>query len=241
MAPLLITSIIYLSLITYGLYNTFLIHLFIRKKGNSNEIDEEINSITVKRQKSLKLTSFTNKMWQYPSLGLLFVIPIMIYSWLEYFKDKHIDEISYLKTRFVFYNINCFLNSIRGYMQFKVFMSNEKIKMFLFKKYLTSSIFYSIDKMKDKKEDELLKIIKEKQVPLIGSFINNNDGKNNEIIEKKDDPEISINLNDRDNYSVVHNRNNIEYLEVDDDDDDINLNNFNNLDSKSQKINIRIK
>ena len=44
------------------------------------------------------------------------------------------------------------MNSIRGWMFFRVFISNEKIKLFLFKNYLTSSVFYTIDKINLKRE-----------------------------------------------------------------------------------------
>ena len=48
------------------------------------------------------------------------------------------------------------MNSIRGWMFFRVFISNEKIKMYLFDKYLTSSVFYSIDKISLKRERRLI-------------------------------------------------------------------------------------
>jgi len=44
------------------------------------------------------------------------------------------------------------MNSIRGWMYFTIFISNEKIKLYLFKRYLTSSIFYTIDKIDKDRE-----------------------------------------------------------------------------------------
>jgi hypothetical protein len=226
LAPLLLTSIIYILLVIYALYKTFLIHLFIRKKGNSNEIEEDENSNNRKREKSLKLTSFSNKMMQYPLLIISFVLPIMIYSWLEYYKDK--DNLGFLRTRFVFYNINCFLNSIRGYMIFKVFMSNEKIKIYLFTNYLKSSIFYSIEKIIDINE----LITKNKQidpikgiegiVPLVGC--------NEKINEDNDNIEILNNINDKEKTFLNYN---VDYLEVDKEYNDIII---NNPDYKTVKI-----
>jgi hypothetical protein len=226
LAPLLLTSIIYVLFVLYALYKTFSIQLFIRKKGNSNEIEEDENSINRKREKSLKLTSFSNKMMQYPLLIISFVLPIMIYSWLEYYKDK--DNLGFLRTRFVFYNINCFLNSIRGYMIFKVFMSNEKIKIYLFTNYLKSSIFYSIDKIIDINE----LITKNKQIDPIKGI---------EGIVPLVDYEEKINEN-IDNIEILNNinykeksflNNNVDYLEVDKEYNDIII---NNPDYKTVKI-----
>ena len=153
LAPLLTTSIIYFILVVYSSYKVIKIQLFIRKRGEINEGEEEANAADKKKQKSLKLKSFKNKMMQYPFLGIYYFVPLVVYSFIEYFKDRESeDNLNYLKSRYIFYNINCFLNSIRGWMFFRVFISNEKIKMFLFKKYLTSSIFYSIDKIKLKRE-----------------------------------------------------------------------------------------
>ena len=76
---------------------------------------------------------------------------------IEYFKKDENNNLSYLRIRFIFYNINCFINSVRGCLYFKVFISNEKIKIFLLKKYLKSSIFYSIDKIILKGERPLQK------------------------------------------------------------------------------------
>ena len=155
LCPLLITSIIYFILVVYSFYKVIVIQIFIMKRG---EIDDagDAKAEDKKIQKSLKLKSFKNKMMQYPFLGLFFFGPLAVYSYIEYFKNKEDKEkLTYLQTRYIFYNIYCFLNSIRGWMFFRVFISNEKIKMFLFNEYLTSSVFYSIDKISLKRERRL--------------------------------------------------------------------------------------
>ena len=148
--PILITSIIYLLLSVYSFYKIILIHLFIKNRGNINDGDEDENQKEEKMQKSLKLQSFRNKMLQYPLLGLYFIVPLIVYSFFEYFKNT--EHLSHLRRRYIFYNIYCFMNSTRGWMFFRVFISNEKIKIYLFKNYLTSTIFYTIDKIILKRE-----------------------------------------------------------------------------------------
>ena len=148
--PILITSIIYFFLSIYSFYKIVLIHLFIKKRGNINDTDEDENQKEEKMQKSLKLQSFKNKMLQYPILSLYFIVPLLVYSHFEYFKD--IEHYIFLRLRYIFYNVYCFMNSTRGWIFFRVFISNEKIKIYLFKNYLTSAIFYSIDKIILKRE-----------------------------------------------------------------------------------------
>ena len=158
--PLLISTIVYFLLVMYSLYKTILIQIFIRRKGDLGDGDEEGNE-DKRMQKSLKLKSFKNKMMQYPLLGLYFIVPLIVYSYIEYFKkiesENEDGDLNYLKARFIFYNILCFMNSTRGLMFFRVFISNEKIKMYLFKKYLTSSVFYTIDKIKPRRERSFTK------------------------------------------------------------------------------------
>ena len=152
LCPLLITTVIYFLLVIYAFYKVIVIQIFIRKRGEIND-SEDLKAVDKQIQKSLKLKSFKNKMMQYPFLGLFFFCPLVVYSYIEYFKNKEDKEkLTYLQIRYIFYNIYCFMNSIRGWMFFRVFISNEKIKMFLFKKYLTSSVFYTIDKINLKRE-----------------------------------------------------------------------------------------
>ena len=79
-------------------------------------------------------------------------------AWIEFSflsdKDHNIENMSFLRTRYAFYNIYCFMNSIRGWLFFKVFILNEKIKKLLFDKYLNFEIFKTIDKINE--YDELL-------------------------------------------------------------------------------------
>lgn len=150
--PLLITSIIYFFLVVYAFIKVILIQIFIKKRGGINDVEEGKNE-DKKIQKSLKLKSFKNKMMQYPLLGLFFFCPLTVYAYIEYGKgDEDEEKLKYLQIRYIFYNIYCFMNSIRGWMFFRVFISNEKIKLFLFKNYLTSSVFYTIDKINLKRE-----------------------------------------------------------------------------------------
>ena len=92
LSPLLFTTIIYSLLVIYAFYKVFLIQWFIRSKGNVNEIDEDEIAADQKRHKSLKLASFQNKMIQYPLLGLYFLLPLAVYSWIEYSKETDNDS-----------------------------------------------------------------------------------------------------------------------------------------------------
>lgn len=162
--PIIINSILYLLLGIYTFYKVILIEIFIRKRGDINEGEEDINSESKKRQKTIKLKTFRNKILQYPIIGFGFYFPLLAYSWIEFTKnvnstndnstqgDDTEDQLYNLRIRYIFYNINCFMNSIRGWMYFTIFISNEKIKLYLFKRYLTSSIFYTIDKIDKDRE-----------------------------------------------------------------------------------------
>ena len=77
-------------------------------------------------------------MLQYPILGLYFIFPLIVYSYIELYKDtSQLKDLTYLRIRYIIFNIYCFMNSTRGWMFFRVFISNEKIKIYLFKNYLT--------------------------------------------------------------------------------------------------------
>lgn len=201
LAPLLMTLIIYLLLVIYASYKVVLIQLFIRKRGGEiNEGEEEDNLADKKIHKSLKLKSFKNKMMQYPLLGIYFFAPLVIYSFIEFFKEKDNEKFVYLKARYIFYNIYCFMNSIRGWMFFRVFISNEKIKMYLFKNYLTSSVFYSIDKIKLKRERRITRNAEDISLQSVegslfmdSSFGSTNKKINSELNEKVFDDDDSNN------------------------------------------------
>lgn len=245
LAPLLLTSILYFLLVVYGFFKIFAIQIFIRKRGDMNEVEEEINESLIKRHKSLKLISFKNKMMQYPLLGLFFFLPLISYTMIEYFKgDNKEDNLSYLRIRFLFYNINCFINSIRGCLYFKVFISNEKIKMFLFKKYLKSSIFYSIDKIILKGERSLQNNNK-KGIVIQGAdgtqFLegtsydnnNNNIGRiNSTNIDNNNDEQLIDFINKEKSFADY----NFNCLE---DDDDNEIQHKSSHDSKSETLKIK--
>ena len=215
LAPLLFTVIIYFLIVVYASYKVILIQLFIRKRGGEiNEGEDEDNLADKKMHKSLKLKSFKNKMMQYPLLGIYFFVPLVIYSFIEKYKAEESSSLSYLKARYIFYNINCFMNSIRGWMFFRVFISNEKIKMFLFKNYLTSSVFYTIDKIKLKRERNISTLSEdiamqsvEGSLFLDSSFGSMNKKINSDSSEKDIDDEIKeneLNKKDRsfDDYNI---------------------------------------
>ena len=45
------------------------------------------------------------------------------------------------------------MNSIRGFLYFRAFIDNEKIKMYLFKNYLFFDLFKTIDQIKEEEEE----------------------------------------------------------------------------------------
>ena len=157
---LIFTTIFYWILVIFSIVMIILIQIFIKDRaalpsGETGE-DEENEDKTTKS--SLKLRSFRIKLFSYPLLNLAYVIPIQILAWIEFSflsdKDHNIENMSFLRTRYAFYNIYCFMNSIRGWLFFKVFILNEKIKKLLFDKYLNFEIFKTIDKINE--YDELL-------------------------------------------------------------------------------------
>ena len=239
LATLLMTNIIYFLLIIYSTIKVVQIQLFIRKSGDINDAEDD-KSGEKKNQKSLKLRSFQNKMYQYPLLGYYFFIPLCVYSFMEFYTND--EKMRYLRARYIFYNIYCFMNSIRGYMFFRVFISNEKLRMFLFKKYLTSSVFYTIDKINLPRERSLtMNSINsfhsadgsinleggDKKLLLFG------DGKINDIEEDEEKNKIlELDVKDR-------SFNNYNYNNLDDDDDENEVKPINSHDSKSECLTMK--
>ena len=228
LASLIMTTSIFSLLILYTFYKIIRIQVFIKKRRDLNELEEDENSQDRRTHNSLKLTSFTNKMWEYPLLGFIYFLPLCAYSWLEQYKpinsngndsDANARALFFLRIRFCFYNILCFINCIRGWMYFKVFISNEKIKLFLFKNFLTSSVFHTIDKIKD---------ISKRSTSIFSEI--SNDNNNNEInkygINSEDDEDDSL-VNNSNTFS---NGDSVHILgEINDDEDE-------DMDSRSQKI-----
>lgn len=157
---LIFTTIFYWILVIFSLVMIILIQIFIKDRATlpSGETGEDEENEDKTTKSSLKLRSFRIKLFSYPLLNLAYVIPIQILAWIEFSflsdKDHNIENMSFLRTRYAFYNIYCFMNSIRGWLFFKVFILNEKIKKLLFDKYLNFEIFKTIDKINE--YDELL-------------------------------------------------------------------------------------
>ena len=207
--PILITSILYFLLVVYCFYKIVLIQCFIRNRGNMNDRDEDDNQKEENIQKSLKLKSFKNKMLQYPVLGLYFIFPLIVYSYIEYFKNSdHLKDLTYLRIRYIIFNIYCFMNSTRGWMFFRVFISNEKIKIYLFKNYLTSKIFYTIDKISLKRERGFTQTSMDSLKSSSSSLFSNDDTKiNAEEGEKNEEEEKILELNENDNLGEENDEN----------------------------------
>lgn len=134
-------------------------------------------------------------------MGLYFILPLIVYSFVEYYKDlKEGDTLSYLKIRYIFYNIFCFMNSTRGLMFLRAFISNEKIRINLFKYYLTSSIFYTIDRTNLKRERRFTNSSKGTFRSSTSSFLfDDNNKKINSIeSESNEEEEKLLELNNKD-------------------------------------------
>ena len=201
----LFSQIIYLLLLILSFVLIFLIQAFVKDRAsipsNMENEEEVIKDKTIKS--SLKLKTFKIKLLAYPFLNFAYIIPLTIYLWIEYaylvrkgnindtepekIKSRLIDKMDYLRVRYTFYNIYCFINSIRGFVYFRVFIDNETIKMYLFKKYLHFDLFKTIDQIQE--EEELLnekssKVIERDNITPIEKEINKNFGTNFDINNK---------------------------------------------------------
>ena len=258
-----VTSFFYLLIVIYTFGIVIMIHSFIRKREYLGYIEEDRFSENKFRQKTFKLKSFKNKILQYPLIGFCFVLPLIIFSIIEFInKKKWLDngqtrqneaeneieekgKLEYLRLRFIFYNINCFLNSIRGWFYFKIFISNEKIRIFLFKRYLTSSIFYTIDKIDKKREISASRNINNSQqiessdgsIFLEDSFGSSRSGTLNSESSDKNDAKNKLFEMQKDRSFEEENNNNLD----DDEDDEENIINPNlSRDSRSESLKIKI-
>lgn len=151
---ILIINCIYIPLLIASFVFIFLIQAFVKDRAgivNINEGEDDIMDKSIKS--SLKLRTFKLKLLLYPILNLFYILPLLSYIWIEYyylFNYKTTKgDINMLRVRYSFYNIYCFMNSIRGYIFFYVFLDNEKIKEFFFKKYLYFDLFKTIDQLKE--------------------------------------------------------------------------------------------
>ncbi len=234
--PLSFTSLIYSFLVIYAFIKIILIQRFIKKRKNLNEIEEDPDSMDRKLHNKFKLKSFYDKMMQYPFLGLLFFIPIAAYSWIEFSLND--DDLYHLKIRFYSYNINCFINSIRGWMYFKVFISNEKIKIFLFKNFLTSSIFDSIDKILDIKK--IRASFSSNRSSLSIENVKIEEKKANILEDKDEDYDERQLVEIEDNKDISFDNNNANKLYDDDEEDVNNISKESKSDSGYYRINKKI-
>ena len=254
----------YLIILAYTIFIVVMIQRFIKKREFLGYNEEDRFSENKFRQKTFKLKSFKNKMYQYPFIGFAFIFPLIVFSIIELkykhkwmtgqFDNPNEEEgkeeegiLDFLRIRFIVYNINCFLNSIRGWLYFKIFISNEKIKIFLFKRYLTSSIFYTIDKIDKKREisasrnnsvsqqlestdgsiflEDSFESSKSSKSGRINSDSSDRKEENNELFEMQKDRSF-----DEENNNSL-----------DDDDDDENVINPNvSRDSRSETLNIKV-
>jgi hypothetical protein len=255
---IIVTGVFYLIIVIYTFGIVFMIHSFIRKREYLGYMEEDRYSENKFRQKTFKLKSFKNKILQYPLIGFIFVMPLLVFSFVEYnykkkwmtgeFENESNDKgtLDYLRIRFILYNINCFLNSIRGWWYFKIFISNEKIKIFLFKRYLTSSIFYTIDKIDKTREISVSRNNSTSQqiessdgsIYIEDSLGSSRSGTlNSESVDKNDEKNELLEMQ-KDRSFDEENNNNLD----DDDDDEENIINPNiSHDSRSETLKIKNK
>lgn len=154
---LIFSQIIYLSLLVLSFIFIFLIQGFVKDRAivvnNQKETESSKDKSIIS---SLKLKTFKLKLLTYPLLNFSYIVPLSIYLWIEFVHLHQIDSLrknmSYLRVRYIFYNIYCFLNSIRGWIFFKALITNEKIKDFMFKKFFYFDLFKTIDQIEQEEE-----------------------------------------------------------------------------------------
>ena len=191
----LYSQIIYLLLLILSFVCIFLIQAFVKDRANiPSNIENEEEAMKDKTIKSsLKLKTFKIKLLAYPFLNFAYIIPLTIYLWIEYAylhlqeNDEEVrKDMVLLRVRYTFYNIYCFMNAIRGYVYFRVFIDNEKIKMYLFKNFLFFDLFKTIDQINEEEElsnENSSKMIEAGNIASIEKEINNNFNKNeNDLI-----------------------------------------------------------
>ena len=173
---------IYIPLLIASFVFIILIQVFVKDRSgisNINEAEEINKDKSIKS--SLKLRTFKMKLLLYPLLNLAYIVPLIVYLWIEFFYldnyKQYCDKMYMLRIRYAFYNIYCFMNSIRGYIFFIVFINNEKIKDYLFKKYLHFDLFKTIDQINEEEEMSDIrssKVIENTGITKLEKEINNN-------------------------------------------------------------------
>ena len=158
LASVLVSNITYLLLLIFSFVCIILIQIFVSIPSNMDNEAETMKDKSIKS--TLKLRTFKLKLLAYPLLNFAYIVPLTVYLWIEYaylvFKGKEngnlSEDMNYLRIRYVFYNIYCFLNSMRGFLYFRVFIDNEKIKLYLFQNFLYFDLFKTIDQLSEEEE-----------------------------------------------------------------------------------------
>jgi hypothetical protein len=230
---------IYIPLLIASFVFIILIQVFVKDRSgisNINEAEEINKDKSIKS--SLKLRTFKMKLLLYPLLNLAYIVPLIVYLWIEFSYLINYDDfkadMSMLRVRYAFYNIYCFMNSIRGYIFFIVFINNEKIKDYLFKKYLHFDLFKTIDQINEEEEMSDIrssKVIENTGITKLEKEINNNfesnfDSNQNRIKTKSVD--LTNNVSDEEKKMIELDINPKKSVakaglindEVDDDEDD---------------------
>ena len=230
---------IYIPLLIASFVFIILIQVFVKDRSgisNINEAEEINKDKSIKS--SLKLRTFKMKLLLYPLLNLAYIVPLIVYLWIEFSYlinyDQFFNKMYMLRIRYAFYNIYCFMNSIRGYIFFIVFINNEKIKDYLFKKYLHFDLFKTIDQINEEEEMSDIrssKVIENTGITKLEKEINNNfesnfDSNQNRIKTKSVD--LTNNVSDEEKKMIELDINPKKSVakaglindEVDDDEDD---------------------
>ena len=230
---------IYIPLLIASFVFIILIQVFVKDRSgisNINEAEEINKDKSIKS--SLKLRTFKMKLLLYPLLNLAYIVPLIVYLWIEFFYlinyEQYFEKMYMLRVRYAFYNIYCFMNSIRGYIFFIVFINNEKIKDYLFKKYLHFDLFKTIDQINEEEEMSDIrssKVIENTGITKLEKEINNNfesnfDSNQNRIKTKSVD--LTNNVSDEEKKMIELDINPKKYVakaglindEEDDDGDD---------------------
>lgn len=204
---------IYIPLLIASFVFIILIQVFVKDRSgisNINEAEEINKDKSIKS--SLKLRTFKMKLLLYPLLNLAYIVPLIVYLWIEFFYldnyKQYCDKMYMLRIRYAFYNIYCFMNSIRGYIFFIVFINNEKIKDYLFKKYLHFDLFKTIDQINEEEEMSDIrssKVIENTGITKLEKEINNNfesnfDSNQNKIKSKSVD--LTNNVSDEEKKMI---------------------------------------
>ena len=199
---LIFISCVYIPLLIVSFIFIILIQVFVKDRAglaNINEAEEINRDKTIKS--SLKLRTFKTKLLLYPILNLAYIVPLIIYIWIEYYYLSHYSvqkgNMSILRLRYFFYNIYCFMNSIRGYIFFIVFINNEKIKDYLFKKYFYFDFFKTIDQIEEEEAMSNIrssKFIENAGITKIEKEINKNFDSNFDINKNKTKTDLTNNV-----------------------------------------------